>query len=289
MAAPQVWTTLAVLDWTTKRFAEAGLAAARLEAQVLLTHVLACTKTQLYTQFDKPLAEAELGRYRDLIKRRLAGEPLAYLVGEQEFWSLPFFVDASVLVPRHDTETVIQVVLDAIGGASDRAAPRRVLDLCTGSGAIAITLARELPGATVIATDLSPEAAAMARRNVERHRLGDRVEVRTGDLWDAVAGAPAFDVVVSNPPYIASAVIATLPPDVRREPRLALDGGADGLEVVRRLVAGLGAHLAPGGLVAIEHGFDQADATRALLAPLGDARTTFDLGGNPRVAWVRAA
>lgn len=129
----------------------------------------------------------------------------------------------------------------------------------------------------------------MARRNVERHRLGDRVDVRIGDLWDAVRGEPRFDVIVSNPPYIASAVIATLPPDVRREPRLALDGGADGLVVVRRLVAGLGAHLAPGGLVALEHGYDQADGARALLAPLGDARTTSDLGGNPRVAWVRAA
>ena len=174
----QIWTTLAVLDWTAKRFADAGLPSARLEAQVLLTHVLACTKTQLYTQFDKPLGEVELARYRELIKRRLGGEPLAYLVGEQEFWSLPFFVDASVLVPRADTETLIQVVLDA---TPDRKAPLRVLELCTGSGAVAVTLARELPGATVVATDVSPAAVAMAQRNVERHGLAAR----------AVAPAPA--------------------------------------------------------------------------------------------------
>ncbi|MEZ4367342.1 MAG: peptide chain release factor N(5)-glutamine methyltransferase [Kofleriaceae bacterium] len=278
------WTTLGVLDWTTKRFTDAGLDSPRLDAQVLLAHVLACTKVQLYTQFDKPLGEAELARYRELIRRRLAGEPIAYLVGEQEFWSLPLWVDPAVLVPRRDTETLIEVVLSAL---PDRAAPRRVLDLCTGSGAIAVTLARELAGATVVATDVSAPAAALARRNVERHGLAARIDVREGDLWAALpADEPAFDVVVSNPPYVATGVIATLAPEVRREPVLALDGGVDGLDLVRRLVDGLPARLAPGGLVAIEHGFDQADAVRTLLAPFGEAKTKADLGGQPRVTWL---
>lgn len=280
----QTWTTLAVLDWTAKRFADAGMPSARLEAQLLLGHVLACTKVQLYTQFDKPLAEAELARYRDLIRRRLGGEPLAYLVGEQEFWSLPFYVDAGVLVPRADTETLIQVVLDA---TADRKAPLRVLELCTGSGAVAVTLARELPAATVVATDVSPAAVAMAQRNVERHGLAARVTVLAGDLWAAVADAVPFDVIVANPPYIATAVIPTLAADVRREPHLALDGGADGLALIRRIVDGVAAHAAPGALIALEHGYDQGPAVRALLAPHGVAHTTNDLGGNPRIGWVR--
>lgn len=280
------WTTAAVLEWTIKRFADAGVGAARLEAQVLMAHALGCTRVQLYTGFDRPLAEAELGRARELIRRRLAGEPLAYLVGEQEFWSLPFTVDPSVLIPRHDTETVISVVLDHVG---DRAAPRDVLDLCTGAGPLAVALARELTAAQVTATDLSPAAAALARANAARNKVGERVNVVEGDLWAAVDGR-VFDVVVSNPPYIPTAVIATLDREVQREPRLALDGGADGLDLFRRIVAGLAAHVAPGGLVAFEHGHDQDAAVRALVDATGvfaPAATERDLARLPRVTWAR--
>ena len=277
------WTPLSVLDWTTQRFTEAGIAGARLEAQLLLAHVLQCTRTQLYMAFDKPLAEPELAGYRALIKRRLGGEPVAYLLGEQEFWSLPFFVDASVLVPRPDTETVIEVVR----GLRDRAAAARILDLCTGSGAIAISLAKEYAAAQVIATELSREAAAIAVRNAERNGMADRVEVRVGDLFAPVAGE-RFDVITANPPYIATAVLATLSPEVRREPRLALDGGADGLAFYDRIAAVAADHLAPGGALVLEHGFDQADAVRARLAAAGFDRITLvhDLGKNPRVTWA---
>jgi release factor glutamine methyltransferase len=274
------WTTLAVLDWTTQRFTEAGIAGARLEAQLLLAHVLGCSRVQLYTGFDQPLAEPELARYRDLIKRRLGGEPVAYLLGEQEFWALPFYVDASVLVPRPDTETVIEVAR----ALRDPAVPCRVLDLCTGSGAIAISLAKELPGAHVVATELSAEAAAVARRNAERNAVADRVEIRAGDLFAPVAGEH-FDLIVSNPPYIATAVLATLSAEVRREPSIALDGGADGLAFYDRICAAARAHLAPGGAIVLEHGYDQADAVRARLEAAGFARIalTHDLGKNPRV------
>jgi release factor glutamine methyltransferase len=285
------WTTLEVLNWTSQRFGEAGMESARLEAQVLLAHALGCTRVQLYTGFDKPLGEEELARIRGLIKRRLGGEPLAYVIGEQEFWSLPFWVDPAVLVPRHDTETVVQVVLDAIA-PGERAAPRRVADLCTGSGILAVTLARELPGARVIATDVSPEAAAVARRNADRHAVADRVEVRVGDLLAPLAGEAPFDVVVSNPPYVATGDLAGLSAEVKREPRLALDGGPDGLDLVRRLVAGLPALVAPGGLIAIEHGFDQGDAARAIVDASGGfapAATRADLAGRPRVTWARRA
>ena len=281
------WTTLAVLDWTTRRFTDAGLDTPRLDAQVLLMHVLCCTRVHLYTHFDKPLAEGELAQLREMIRRRLAGQPVAYLVGEQEFWSAPFFVDSNVLIPRHDTEVVIQVVLDAF---PDRATPRRILDLCTGSGAIGVTLARELPGATVVASDVSAAAAALATRNAERNGVAARVEVRVGDLWSAVHDGEQFDIIVSNPPYVVHADIAKLSAEVRAEPAIALDGGADGLDFYRRLVARLASHLAPSGLVAFEHGFDQATAVIAQLAQvleLAPAQARADLAGHPRVTWAR--
>ena len=280
------WTTLGVLDWTTQRFTEAGIAAARLEAQVLLAHVLACSRVQLYTGFDRPLGEDELAHYRALIKRRLAGESVSYLVGETEFWGLPFHVDASVLVPRPDTETVIEVVRSA---RPDRARACRVLDLCTGSGVIAVSLAKEYPAARVVATELSPAAAAIARRNAARNQVADRVDVREGDLFAPVAGEQ-FDLITANPPYIASAVIATLSSEVRGEPALALDGGPDGLRFYDRICGEARAYLAPGGALVVEHGYDQADAVRARFAAAGMADITLvhDLGKNPRVTWGTA-
>ena len=278
------WTTLGVLDWTTQRFTEAGIAGSRLEAQILLAHVLGCSRVQLYTGFDKPLGETELASYRGLIKRRLAGEPVSYLVGETEFWGLPFHVEPSVLVPRPDTETVIEVVRTA---RPDRASPCRILDLCTGSGVIAVSLAREYPAAAVVATELSPAAAALARRNAARNAVGERVEVRDGDLFAPVAGE-RFDVIAANPPYIVSSVIPTLAAEVRREPVIALDGGRDGLGFYDRICAQARSHLAPGGVLVLEHGYDQADAVRARLAAAGFTGITLvhDLGKNPRVTWA---
>jgi len=282
-----VWTTLGVLDWTTRRFSDAGIGAARLEAQVLLAHVLGCSRVQLYTGFDKPLGEAELASYRGLIKRRLAGESVSYLVGETEFWGLPFHVDASVLVPRPDTETVIEVVRAA---RPDRTLACRILDLCTGSGAIAVSLAKEYPAAQVVATEISAAAGAIARKNAARNGVGDRVEVREGDLFAPVAGE-RFELIVSNPPYIASAIIPTLASEVRREPVIALDGGRDGLVFYDRICAEARAYLAPGGALVVEHGYDQADAVRARFAAAGFAGITLvhDLGKNPRVTWGTVA
>ena len=276
-----IWTTLATLDWTTNKFVERGIAGARLEAQLLLAHALKCTRTQLYMNFDQPLSDDERAAYRALIQRRLAGEPVAYLLGETEFWSLPLYVDASVLVPRPDTETVIEVALSL---RPDRAAPCRVLDLCTGSGAIALGLAKELASSTVIATELSEAAAVVARRNAERNHLS--VEVRVGDLFAPVRGQQ-FDLVVSNPPYIASAVIPTLSAEVRREPVMALDGGADGMVFYDRICAAAVEHLLPGGALVVEHGFDQADAVRARFERAGLQKITLvhDLAKNPRVTW----
>lgn len=277
------WTTLGVLAWTTQRFTEAGITSARLEAQILLAHVLGCSRTELYTGFDKPLGEPELTRYRELIKKRLRGDPVSYLVGEQEFWGLTLHVDASVLVPRPDTETVIEVARSL---RSDRAAACNVLDLCTGSGAIAISLAKELPAARVVATELSSAAAVIARKNAERNGVADRVDVREGDLFAPVSGE-RFDLIVANPPYIATAVIATLSAEVRREPVLALDGGHDGLAFYDRICAQASDYLVEGGALIVEHGYDQAGAVSARFAAAGFSSITLvhDLGKNPRVTW----
>jgi release factor glutamine methyltransferase len=272
----QTWTPLTVLDWTTKRFTDAGIGAARLEAQLLLAHALGCTRMQLYTGFDKPLGDTELASYRELIKRRLAGEPVAYLVGEHEFWGLPLAVDRNVLVPRPDTETLVEVARKLAPSAT------RILDLCTGSGAIALALAKELPNARVIATEISPDAAKIARANVAKH--GANVEIREGDLFAPVR-AERFDLIVSNPPYIATSIIDTLSAEVRREPRIALDGGSDGLAFYDRICTQAREYLEPGGALAVEHGFDQAGAVRARFEAAGFQRVTVvnDLGKNPRV------
>lgn len=267
------WTTLAVLSWTSGRFTEKGIASARLDAEVLLGHVLKLSRVQLYTSYDKPLLEAELGAYRELIKRRLAGEPVAYLIGEQEFWSLPLSVDARVLIPRRDTETLVEVGRAAGGG--------RIADVATGSGAVALALAKELPEAAVVASDLSADALAVARANALRH--APRVELVQGDLTEPLVGL--FDLIVSNPPYVPSGDIADLSAEVRREPRGALDGGIDGLVLLRRLIPAARAKLSPGGMLAVEHGFDQGPAVRALFADAAYTKiaTTKDLAGHERV------
>lgn len=276
----RTWTTLEVLEWTTGRFDRAGLDSPRLDAQVLLAHALGCDRVSLYTSFDKPLGAPELAAYRKLIERRLDGEPVAYLVGAQEFWSLELRVDPRVLVPRRDTETLVQVVLDKV----DRAGALQVVDVGTGSGAVAIALARELAAARIVAVDVSEDAVALATANVAAQQLSDRIDVIESDLLAATAGQK-FDVIAANLPYIPTGQIDALMREVRAEPRTALDGGADGLHFIRRLAIQLPAVTRPGAFVALEHGFDQAAEVRALLsaAELVDIATHPDMGGRDRV------
>jgi release factor glutamine methyltransferase len=276
----EIWTPLKVLSWTAAKFGERGIGSARLDAELLLAHVLRTTRVGLYTGFDKPLEEAELAAFRELIRRRLAGEPIAYLVGAQEFWSLSLRVDPRVLVPRRDTEALVEVALRRAPAAA------RIADIGTGSGAVALALAKERPGAEIVATDASEDALAVARANAEA--LGLPVRLLAGDLLAPLAGP--FDLIVSNPPYVPTGDLAGLPPEVRREPRSALDGGRDGLDVLRRLLAGAPPLLAPGGVLAVEHGFDQGETVRALFAGAGfeAVETARDLAGHERVtsgAW----
>jgi release factor glutamine methyltransferase len=280
-AAPRgvPWTVLDVIRWTAERFGERGLATPRLDAELLVAHVLALPRVQLYVQFDRPLSADELAAIRDLIKRRQGGESVAYLVGKKEFWGLDFAVDARVLVPRPDTETLVEEARARLAGAD---APR-IADVGTGSGAIAVALAKLFPAAVVFAVDASAGALEVARGNAERHAVA--VTLLEGDLDAPLVAHAPFSLIAANLPYIASADMPALPADVRSEPATALDGGPDGLALVRRLVAAAPSLLASAGALALEIGAGQADTTCALLAAAGfvDIQTRRDLGGIERV------
>jgi release factor glutamine methyltransferase len=287
--APARWTVLEVIRWTVARFTERGLDTPRLDAELLVAQALGLSRVQLYVQFDRPLLPAELGDIRALIKRRQAGESVAYLLGKKEFWGLEFAVDARVLVPRPDTETLVEEARERLDEAAREAASERIADVGTGSGAIALTLAKLRPAAAVFAADVSPDALAVARANSDRLALP--VTFVEGDLTAPLAPHAPFALIVANLPYIPSGDLAALPPEVRAEPALALDGGADGLSLVRRLIAAAPDLLAAGGALALEIGAGQAPATVELLQAAGfaDVRTRRDLGGVERVvSGVRA-
>jgi release factor glutamine methyltransferase len=281
---PELWTPLRLLSWTQGFFAQKGVDAPRLTAELLLSRALSCDRVRLYLDFDKPMAEADLAAFRELVRRRAGGEPTAYLTGRKEFYGRPFQVDARVLVPRPETELVLEAALPALppGG--------QALDLGTGSGALAISLALERPGAAVTATDLSPEALAVARENAAR--LGAAgVSFLEGDLYDPVPPGARFHLIVSNPPYVPRGELDTLPAEVRREPRLALDGGPDGLAISRRIVAGAPSRLRPGGALVLEMHESHLDALPSLCLELGFARAEArrDLAGRPRLVVAHLA
>lgn len=267
-AAPQVdpWTIEAVLRWATDDFRSRGIETPRLDAEVLLAHALASTRIRLVVDSKKPLETGELGRFRDLVKRRRAREPTAYILGSREFYGRTFRVDRRVLVPRPDTEALVETALLRTRPAS---MSMRALDLCTGSGCVALTLARERPTSAFVATDVSEDALAVARDNAAR--LGAyNVAFRRGDLFAAVDPSYPFDLVTANAPYITSRELSTLMPDVRDfEPRLALDGGGDGLGIVRRIVEGAPKPLRKGGVLAVEVGKGQAPAVAELFERAG--------------------
>jgi release factor glutamine methyltransferase len=274
---------------------QAGIETARLDAECLVAAVLGCPRWQLALEPQRRLSPDEFSRILRLLQRRERREPLAYLLGTREFWSLPLAVSAGVLVPRPETETLVEAALAVWGEmkAAGREAGPTIVELCTGSGAVAIALATELPAARLLATDLSWRALRVARANAERHGVAPRIAFLRGNLWRAVNGqAPAgsVDLVVANPPYVRSPDLAALMPEVRWEPRLALDGGADGLRVLREIVASTPDRLRPGGALLLEIGADQADAVGALMAATGrfeSARLCRDLAGRPRVIVAR--
>jgi release factor glutamine methyltransferase len=286
-ATDKTWTVLELLRWTQGHFAEKGIETARLDAECLLAHALAVDRLRLYIDFEKPVEADERARFRALVKRRADERvPVAQLTGTKEFWSLAFDTTPDVLVPRADTETLVAWYLDQV---PDREAELAVLDVGTGSGAIAVALATELPKARFTATDVSDAALAVARRNAERHDVADRIRFAAGDGFAPVAGE-RFDAVLANPPYVAERDAARLAPELRHEPRAALFAGADGTDLLRRLAAEVADRLAPGGRVGFEIGVGQADAVAAWLAEAGLSEVSVrrDLAGRPRIVVGRS-
>jgi release factor glutamine methyltransferase len=263
-----IWTVRRVLGWTAEHFQKRGVDAPRLTAEILLAHLLAASRVQLYIDLDRPLSKMELAEYRALIERRLGGEPTQYVTGTREFFGRPFAVDPRALIPRPETELLVEKALGAV--AED--ANCRALDLCTGSGCIAASLAAERPGVRVVATDISADACELARANAAALKVSDRVQVLQGDLFEALSAGSCFDLVACNPPYISWEEMESLAPEVLREPRVALDGGRDGLEIIRRVARESLRWLAPGGLLAMEIGERQGPPALSLLQENGFVR-----------------
>ncbi len=256
---------------------------ARLEAEVLLLHVLGQPRAWLYAHADDELPSPQHEGFERLVQRRRAGEPVAYLTGTREFWSLALRVTAATLIPRADTERLVELALERLPPAT----PLRVADLGTGSGAIALALASERPQVRVVATDASAAALAVARQNAELNKISN-VEFAEGS-WLTAAAQQRFDLIVSNPPYIAADDAHLQQGDLRFEPHSALAAGADGLDDIRLIVAAAGSHLQDGAWLLLEHGFDQGGAVRALLEAAGFANvaTWQDLCGLDRVSGGR--
>ena len=281
----EAWTVRKVLTWTTGKFDKEQIDAPRLTAEQLLSHVLKLDRVKLFTDLDRPLHKDELATYRALIQRRLQFEPTQYLTGEKHFYNRRFAVDARVLIPRPETELLVEAVLRLL----PKDAPSRVLDLCTGSGCIGVTLAAERPLASVWITDASAGACAVATANAETHQVAARVTVREGDLFAAIPAGATFDVIVSNPPYVKRGELPTLQKEVRKEPVMALDGGDDGLDFVRRIAEGSHAALKRGGWLALEIGDDQGDAVKDVLTRQGyhAVRVDKDLARLDRLAFAQ--
>ncbi len=288
MKRPDDWTILKLIQWTTTYFKQQGIESARIDAELLLAFALDVQRIDLYLRYDQPLNPNELARFRGLVKRRAAREPVAYITGAKEFWDLTLAVGPAVLIPRPETECLVEAVLDFMKGYTGSGEPL-ILDLGTGSGAIALALAQSCPTARVAAVERSAEALATADRNRRRCGLADRVHLVSGDWLAPIKAYPALcDVIVSNPPYIPSGDIDGLQPEiVRYEPRAALDGGPAGLDCLDRIIATAPACLRPGGGLFLEIGHDQFPVVQRLAENRGAYREAVcrqDYGGHDRVA-----
>lgn len=289
------WTVRRILEWTSGYFTRKNLDAPRLSAELLLAHVLSAPRIRLYTEYDRPLSDGELSQMRALVQRASEEEPIAYLTGRAHFFSLEFDVTRDVLIPRPDTETLVENVLQTVRHHAGLESPR-VIDLCTGSGCVAAALAHNLKTATVVATDISDKAVEVARRNIDRLGLAGRVVVEAGDLFEPLAhmvDVQPFDLIVANPPYIRTIDIPALDRGVREyEPVQALDGGLDGLTLHRRILEQAPGRLVPGGRVYLEIAFDQGELAREVAAgysAFNDIQILKDFGGRDRVLAVRRA
>jgi len=282
----ETWTVEKILKWTTNFFAEKELDSPKLDAELLLAHVLGIDRIKLYMQWDRPLEVEELASYRALIKRRVQDEPLAYITGSKAFWNLDFKSDKRALIPRSDTETLIETALELIPDPKKvEGAPQvRIVDVGAGTGCIGITIAHERPNTHVTLVDIDPDALQLAQENVELHKMQDRVTCLQSDLLESAPGP--WDLIVSNPPYVALTEKGLMGRDVlAHEPPLALFAGEDGLDVIRRLLEQAFVSIAPEGHVLCEVGFAQGPAVKELMESLGfeNVQIRKDYGSNDRV------
>ena len=287
----KTWTVRGVLEWTTDFFRQHELASARLDAEVLLAHVLGKDRLALYLRYEDVVPPEALQAYRELIRRRLKREPVAYLTGVREFYGISFSLDPSVLIPRPETEHLVEYVLRYVEGNPGliEEDALRLLEIGTGCGNLCISLAERLPRARIVSVDISSAAIAAAARNVRAHPASqERIRLVQGDLLEGLDPQRArFHLIVSNPPYVATESWQDLPPEVRNfEPRIALDGGRRGTEILEKLVKGSARHLLPGGALVLEIGETQAEELLGVVEHTGayrQARILEDYAGKPRV------
>jgi release factor glutamine methyltransferase len=272
------WTSLKLIQWTAGHFEKKGIPNPRLDAELLLAHVLKCKRVDLYTGFEKTVSERHLAEFKALIERRAKREPLQYIIGETEFWGLEIKVTPDVLIPRPETELLVEKALKWLKAQSSKGifgdnvplepSALSILDIGTGSGCIAIALAKHLPEARITATDISREALEVAKENAEAHGVADRIEFVASDMAPWLyfeTQERKFDLIVSNPPYVDSRELDLLQPEVSRyEPRLALDGGKEGLEIVEKILREAPDFLKEGGRLVMEVGEGQAERLRQM-------------------------
>ena len=287
------WTIQKLLTWITDYLTQRTVDAPRLSAELLLSSVLGLKRIELYTQYNQPVTQERLEQLRGLVKRAGLHEPVVYLVGKTEFYSMEFEVTPDCLIPRPETELLVQRAIEFL---RRRSGPQQVCDLCTGCGVIAVAIAANVPDARVVATDLSAAALGVAARNVAKHELQDRVELLQGDLFEPVIpqlDVTPFDLIACNPPYVSTAEYEALEKNVKDyEPRLALHAGDDGLDVYRRLCEQVGQFLKPGGILLLEIGYTQGPAVRELLEranAFAEIRVEKDLQKNDRIVVAQRA
>jgi len=281
------WTIIKLLQWAASYLKTHDIDSPRASGEILLAHALKCERIDLYLSFDQPLVDDELKAFKTLIKRRIRREPVAYILGVKEFWSLDFEVTEDVLIPRPETECLVETALDLLSRQASSQS-WRILDLGTGSGAIVIALASQQPRHTYFASDRSIQAVRVAQRNAGRHKFGEMIHYFNANWLTSLSQTmSAFDMIVTNPPYIPSRVIEGLQPEIHGyEPMAALDGSDDGLECFKEIINSAHRYLKPGGVLLLEIGHDQQDDIRRIVSdsgPYDDFSCTKDYAGHDRV------
>ncbi len=284
------WNILKLLKWTTSYFKSHNIDNPRAAAEILLAHALKLERIDLYLRYDQPLCGHELSLFKTLIKRRVNREPVAYIVGVKEFWSMDLVVTNDVLIPRPETECMVEAALSVLSGDSN-AAPKRILELGTGSGAVILALASQRPKDHFFASDCSIKAVELAKQNARRHNLNVSINFFSGDWFKPLGDIPPFDMIISNPPYIRTGVVGKLQPEIYRyEPCMALDGGEDGLSCLRYIIGEAHNYLQKQGSLFLEIGHDQKNALEKIANASGhyeDIVFTKDYSGHDRVVQMK--